>query len=313
MIKYRRLFGFDIEEKLEAVVSISAHIPENSFSADLLGTQRNGHGVVIRNDGLIVTIGYIVTEAESVWIGLDNHISIPGYVVANDFDSGLALVKPMVPVKLPKIELGSLADLHVGDSVLVAGHGGSGNMIESRLIARKEFSGRWEYVLDEAIYTSPVYPDWAGAALIGNDGMLYGIGCLLIQDIKTGETISGTNLFVPVDTISPFIDELCEFGRRKQNPRPWLGILVQEESAQLAVTGIFYKCPADKAGIRPGDIILALNGRSVSGQAEFFREIWRMGDAGVEIPLTVRREDKLVDLIVKSGDRESFFRRGLLN
>jgi len=313
MRKFRHLFDFDLEQTLEAVVSIRTHIPENSYSADLLGTDRSGYGVIIREDGLIVTIGYIITESETVWIGLDKSKVVPGYVVANDYESGLGLVKPVMPVHLPKLDTGDLARLHIGDSVLIAGHGGTANMLESSVVGKAEFAGRWEYVLDEAIYTSPVYPDWAGAALIGQDGKLYGIGCLLIPDKKSGELISGTNLFVPVDTITPLIDQLCEFGARRSKPRPWMGILIQEESAQLVVAGIFYKCPADKAGIQPGDVITALNGKPVSGLTEFFRAVWSLGDAGIDIPLTVLRETSQFDMIVKSGDRESSFRRGLIN
>lgn len=313
MKKSRLLFSFDLEQKLDAVVSIKTHIPDNSYSADLLGTERSGHGVVIREDGLIVTIGYIITEAETVWIGLDKSTVVPGYIVANDYESGLGLVKPMLPVHLPKIEMGRLTDLNVADNVLIAGHGGSANMIESQVVAKKEFAGRWEYILDEAIYTSPVYPDWAGSALLGEDGKLYGIGCLLIPEVESGELISGTNLFVPVETIVPYIDELCETGGRRNKPRPWLGILVQEEAGQLVVAGIFYKCPADKAGIQPGDIIIALGGKPVSGLGEFFRSVWACGKAGVEIPLKILREASELDIVVKSGDRESSFRRGLLN
>jgi S1-C subfamily serine protease len=313
MKKSRLLFDFNLEQKLDAVVSIKTFIPDNSYSADLLGTERSGHGVVIREDGLIVTIGYIITEAETVWIGLDKSTVVPGYIVANDYESGLGLVKPMLPVRLPKVDMGRLADLNVADNVLIAGHGGTTNMIESQVVAKKEFAGRWEYILDQAIYTSPVYPDWAGSALLGEDGKLYGIGCLLIPDVKSGELISGTNLFVPVDTIVPYIEELCETGGRRNKPRPWLGILVQEESGQLVVAGIFYKCPADKAGIQPGDIIIALDNKPVSSLGDFFRSVWAYGEAGVEIPLTVLRETGELVIMVKSGDRELSFRRGLIN
>ncbi|MEX2352942.1 MAG: S1C family serine protease, partial [Gammaproteobacteria bacterium] len=256
---------------------------------------------------------YLVTEAETVWISIDKAPPVPGYIIANDYESGLALVKPMMSMELPIIKTGELGDLQVNDNVLIAGHGGSANMIESKVIAKKEFAGRWEYVVDEAIYTSPVFSDWAGSALIGQDGKLYGVGCLLIQDVKSGEMINGSNLFIPTDLIAPVIDELCEYGRRKNNPRPWLGLLLQEEDGELVVAGIFYKCPADKAGINPGDVITGLNGRPVTGLADFFRAVWSMGDAGVDIPLTIQRGAEQLDIIVKSGDRETSFRRGLIN
>lgn len=306
-------FNFDVVRKLDSVVSVSTQIPANSFSADLLGTERTGHGIVIRDDGLIVTIGYVLTEAESVWIKTGKTTVIPGYVVGNDLESGLGLVKPVLPIHLPVMESGHMSDLDTGDPVLVAGHGGLGYMMESRVVGKGEFAGRWEYVLDEAIYTSPVHHDWAGAALIGQDGKLYGVGCLLIQDLKSGELISGTNLFVPIDALTPVIDELCEFGGRNKRPRPWLGVLVQEETGQLVLTGIFYKCPADQAGLKPGDIVTALNGKPVSGLADFFRGVWAMGDSGVEVPLSILRDNRPLDIIVKSGDRESAQRRGTIN
>ena len=305
-------FNFDLERKLDAIVSVNTYIPENSYSAEVLGTERNGHGIVIRDDGLILTVGYIITEAETVWIGTGKS-SVPGYIVGNDFESGLGLIKPMMPIDLPSIELGRLDDLAVDDAVLVAGYGGISYMMESRVVARKEFAGRWEYLLDEAIYTAPVHPVWAGTALIGEDGRLYGVGCLLIQDAGAGESISGSNLFIPVDAIAPVIDEICEHGGRNKRPRPWLGVLLQEEQGQLVVTGIFYKCPADLAGLKPGDIITGLNGEPVFDLAGFFRGVWAMGDAGAEIPLTVSRDEGAVDLVVKSGDRESSFRRGPIN
>jgi S1-C subfamily serine protease len=306
-------FHFDVKQKLDAIVSINAYVPANSYSADLLGTERKGHGIVIRDDGLIITIGYVVTEAETVWIDTDKSKAVPGYIISNDFESGLGLIKPTAPLDLPAMEFGRLADLHVDDTVLIAGHGEPENMVVSRVTSKKQFAGRWEYVLDEAIYVSPVHPDWAGTALIGRDGKLYGVGCLLIQDMKAGELINGSNLFVPVETIVPVFDELIEFGGRRKKPRPWLGALVQEELSQLVVVGIFYKCPADQAGLKPGDVILALDGKPVYDLAAFFRAVWSMGGSGVEIPLTIQRETGQLDVIIKSGDRESSFRRGSIN
>ncbi len=306
-------FSSDIVKKLDSIVSVNTSVPAGSFSAELLGTERAGHGIVIREDGLIITIGYVLTEAELIWIGTGESTMVPGYIVANDYETGLGLVKPVMPIDFPAMEIGYINKLNEGDSVLIAGHGGSAYMIESRVIAKDEFAGRWEYMLDEAVYTSPPHPDWAGAALMGVDGKLYGVGCLLLQDGKSGELISGTNLFVPVDILLPDLEELCEFGGRRKPPRPWLGLLLQEELNELIITGIFSGCPADRAGLRPGDVIVSLNGKPVSGLSGFFRSVWDMGNAGVGIPLTILREEAQLDIVVKSGDRESSLRRGTIN
>jgi S1-C subfamily serine protease len=268
---------------------------------------------VIGDEDLIVTIGYIITEAETIWISKNDADAVPGYIIGNDYESGLGLIKPMSRLNLPKIECGTLSDLTVGDPVLIAGHGGLGYMMESYVSQIEEFTGRWEYILDKAIYTSPVHPNWAGAALIGDDGKLYGVGCLLIQEAEESEKILGQNLFVPIDTIIPNLDEIREYGARKKLPRPWLGLLLQEEKAQLVVTGIFTGCPADKAGLKLGDKIAAINNNSVTTLSLFFREIWGMGDSGVDIPLTIQRDSLELVVVVKSSDRETSFRRGSVN
>ncbi len=304
---------FDVEQTLNSIVSINTRIPENSFSAEILGTQRKGYGTVIRDDGLIVTIGYVITEAESIWIGYKKDNIVPGYVVGNDYDSGIGLVKPLMPMNLPVVEFGTTKDMTVGDPVLVASSGGSGHMMESRVVGKHEFAGRWEYVLDEAIFTSPVNSDWAGAALIGEDGKLYGVGCLLIQEMKKDKVMAGSNMFVPIDVLTPIMDELCHYGGRKSSARPWLGMLVEEELGHLIVMGVFHKCPADRSGLIPGDIIVAVNNKPVEELAMLFRSIWSMGNAGVEIPFKVIRESSTIDIIVKSSDRESSMRLGLIN
>ena len=306
-------FNFNVEKKLNSIVAINSYIPENSYSADLLGTERSGHGIVIREDGLIVTIGYVITEAESIWISTSDSDAVPGYIVGNDYESGLGLIKPMTALNLPKINCGKLKELNVDDSVLIAGHGGLGYMMESSIVAIKEFAGRWEYILDEAIYTSPAHPNWAGAALIGEDGNLYGIGCLLIQDVHESEIISGNNLFVPIETIFPYIEEISQYGARKKKPLPWLGFLLQEEEENLVITGIFTGCPADKAGLKLGDKISLVDHKPVNELATFFRAVWDLGESGIEVPLTVIREAKHLEIIVHSSDRESSFRRGPIN
>jgi S1-C subfamily serine protease len=313
MSKSKFLFNFNVKEKLDSIVAVSTYVPDDSFSAEFLGAERSGHGIVIGDGDLIVTIGYVITEAETIWISANGSDAVPGYIVGNDYESGLGLIKPMSRLNLPIIECGKLANLSVGNPVLIAGHGGLGYMKESNVSQIEEFTGRWEYILDQAIYTSPVHPNWAGAALIGDDGRLYGVGCLLIQEAQESEMMIGQNMFVPIDTIFPNLDEIIQYGARKKLPRPWLGLLLQEEKAQLVVTGIFTGCPADKAGLELGDKITAINNNSVSILSLFFRELWSMGDSGVDIPLTIQRDSGELRIVVKSSDRETSFRRGPVN
>ena len=303
----------EIKKILSAVISITTHVPEEAMTAELLGTERKGHGVVIRNDGLIVTIGYLIHEAESIWIGINNDSVVPGYAIGYDYESGLGLVKPGLPLDCPSITLGRSADLRIGDPVFIAGSKGIRETIEARVIAKQEFAGRWEYVLDEAIYTAPAHPNWAGAALLDQHGRLCGIGSLLLQDVNSDNEDDLANVFVPIDTITPVIDDLCRYGRRKTPPRPWLGLFVHEDANQLLVSGVYRGCPGDKAGLIPGDVIVSVNGMAPSGLASFFRQVWSLGSAGVEVPLTIMRDGKLHNVIVRSSERNAYLKKETIN
>lgn len=296
---------------IEAMVSITAHIPDDAMSAGLLGTERVGHGVRIREDGLIATIGYVVHEAEHVWVGSRTTV-VPGVVVGADFDSGFALIKPTLPLHGPCMEIGSANLLSVGDAVSVMSSGGTEPVIESYIVAKQEFAGRWEYVLDLALFTSPAHESWSGAALVDSDGQLCGLGSLVIQGFEVKGAINTVNMFVPIDLLAPIVDELCEHGRRLAPPRPWLGVLVHDDQHDLTVVGVYRNCPADKAGLRPGDVIIGIDDEPVAGLANMFRRVWSLGSAGVEVPLNVVRNEERMELLVLSGDRAGFQRKGTL-
>ncbi|MGD8340298.1 MAG: S1C family serine protease [Gammaproteobacteria bacterium] len=304
----------NIENPLaEAMVSIKTLVPDDAMSAGLLGTERTGHGARIREDGLIVTIGYVVHEAESVWIGSSAGDMVPGFVVGYDFDSGFGLVKPSMPLTGPVAPLGSVQPLKVGNRVTVAGAGPDYEAIEAFVVAKQEFAGRWEYLLEEAIFTAPAFDNWSGAALIDRQGRLCGLGSLVIQGFETNDSTETVNMFVPIDLLPPIIDDMCQYGRRRAPPRPWLGMLVHEDQdEQLTIVGIYRDCPADRAGLKPGDVILSVNDQPVSGLANMFRRVWRMGEAGVDVPLAVLRDEEQIDKVVKSDDRASFQRIGTL-
>jgi S1-C subfamily serine protease len=296
---------------VEAMVSITAHIPEDAMSAGLLGTERVGHGVRIRDDGLIATIGYVVHEAENVWIGTRSTV-VPGFVVGYDFDSGFALVKPSLPLHGGRMQLGSASDLQVADAVSVMSSGGNEQVIEARVVAKQEFAGRWEYVVDQAVFTTPPHESWSGAALVDRHGRLCGLGSLVIQGFEVNSSVSTVNMFVPIDLLAPIVDEICAHGRRLAPPRPWLGMLVHDDQQDLTVVGVYRNCPADKAGLRPGDVIVGIDDEPVAGLANMFRRVWSMGSAGVDVPLNVLRNTEKMELLVRSGDRAGFQRKGTL-
>jgi S1-C subfamily serine protease len=294
-----------------ALVSITAHVPEDAMSAGLLGTERVGHGVRIREDGLIATIGYVVHEAENLWIGTRDTV-VPGFVMGYDFDSGLALVKPSLPLHGPAMPIGSADSLAVGDSVTVMSSGGKEHSIAARVVAKQEFAGRWEYVLDQAVFTTPPHDSWSGAALVDDQDRLCGLGSLVIQGFETPKGTSTVNMFVPIELLAPIVDEICVHGRRPTPPRPWLGMLVHDDQHDLTVVGVYRNCPADKAGLRPGDVILGIDDEPVVGLANMFRRVWSLGAAGVDVPLNVLRNTEKMQLKVRSGDRAGFQRKGTL-
>jgi len=306
----------NIENPLaESMVSIKTLVPDDAMSAGLLGTERTGHGVRIREDGLIATIGYIVHEAESVWIGSSAGAMVPGFVVGYDYESGFGLVKPSMPLTGPVAPLGSIQSLTPGNRVTVAGAGSgpASEAIEAFVVAKQEFAGRWEYLLEEAVFTAPAFDNWSGAALIDRRGKLCGLGSLVIQGFETRDSTETVNMFVPIDLLPPIIDDMCLFGRRCSPPRPWLGMLVHEDQdEQLTIVGIYRDCPADRAGLKPGDVILSVNDQPVAGLANMFRRVWRLGEAGVSVPLAVLRDEEQIDKVVKSDDRASFQRIGTL-
>jgi S1-C subfamily serine protease len=294
-----------------AIVSITAHVPEDAMSASLLGTERVGHGVRIRGDGLIATIGYVVNEAENLWIGTRDTV-VPGFVVGYDFDSGLALVKPSLPLQGPVMPLGSADSLEIGDAVTVVGSGGKEQSIDARVVAKQEFAGRWEYVLDQAVFTTPQHDSWSGAALVDSQGRLCGLGSLVIQNFETRAGSCTVNMFVPIELLAPIVDEIVQHGRRLTPPRPWLGMLVHDDQHDLTVVGVYRNCPADKAGLRPGDVIVGIDDEPVVGLANMFRRVWSLGSAGVDVPLNVLRNTERMQLKVRSGDRAGFQRKGTL-
>ena len=299
---------FDLRAALDAVVLIRSEVDEDAFTASILGTERTGNGVVIREDGLILTIGYLITEAQTIWLTLNDGTVVPGHALAYDQISGFGLVQPLGRLKAPAMARGSAASVEVGADVIVVGHGGRAHALKARIFGKREFAGYWEYLLEQALFTSPPHPQWGGAALVGPDGKLLGIGSLLIQEVEGEESVSG-NMFVPIDLLEPVLDEMLRFGRPARPPRPWLGMYTGEAEQRLAVTGLATGGPADRAGVKLGDMVLEVAGEKVAGLADMFRKIWRLGQAGVEVPLTLTRDAQVLHLQLRSADRNDFLKK----
>jgi S1-C subfamily serine protease len=300
-------YGYDLDSALGAVVSIKAIIPEDAFTADILGTERSGSGVLIRGDGIVLTIGYLITEAETVWLGLADGRTVPGHVLGYDQATGFGLVQALARVDLPTLTFGSSASLEPGTKVVVAGAGGRVHAVAARVVGKQEFAGYWEYVLDEAIFSAPAHPNWGGAALIGPDGELLGIGSLrLEQPEETGEP--HLTMIVPIDLLPPILDDMLTVGRPNRPPRPWLGLYAVEIDDTVVVAGTANNAPAERAGVQSGDVIVAVAGTEVSDLATFFRRVWSLGAAGVEIPLTVYHEGQMAEVRVISGNRDAFLK-----
>ncbi len=298
--------SFDLDRTLLSVVGLRANIPEDAFTASILGTERGGNGVVIR-EGLVLTIGYLVTEAETVWLSTADGRATPGHVLALDQESGFGLVQALGRLGAPAIALGRSDTVRAGDPVLVAA-GGRPQTLRAQVIARQEFAGYWEYLLESAIFTAPAHPVWNGAALIGRDGTLLGIGSLHVQQVGEGDKPRDINMMVPIELLPPILDDMLLYGRPNRPARPWLGMYSAESDGKVVVAGLAEKGPAAAAGLRLGDVIWAVGDEAISSLAGFYRKIWASGPAGVEIPVEVLRDGRTAWVRIKSADRASFLK-----
>jgi S1-C subfamily serine protease len=303
---------FDLDAALDSMVLLRAEAPEDAFTANVLGTERIGNGVVIGDDGLVLTIGYLITEATTIWLNTNRGAVVAGYPLAYDQPTGFGLVQPLGRLGIPPLARGSSASCKVGDGAVVAGQGGRKHALKAKLIARREFAGYWEYVLDEALFTAPAHPHWSGAAMIGGDGRLLGIGSLLVQEELGGRTVQG-NMIVPIDLLEPIVEDLVKLGRANRPARPWLGLYATEIKNHVVVSGLAGGGPAERAGVQVGDIIIEVAGERVSSLADLFRRIWRLGPAGVEVPLTLVREGAVSRVSAGSIDRQDLLKKPQLH
>ena len=299
-------YDFDLERALRSVVGLRVNVPDDAFTANSLGTERIGNGVVIRESGLVLTIGYLVTEAETVWLITADGRAVPGTPMAFDSATGFGLVQALGRLDLPALELGDSDQLAIGSEAIVAAGGGRHHAIEAKVVGRQEFAGYWEYLIDNAIFTAPAHPFWSGAALIGRDGRLLGTGSLILQQ-GDGKRRTDMNMIVPVALLRPVLDDLLA-GRMVGAPRPWLGLYAMEGDGGLVVGGIADTGPAAKAGVHTGDRILAVGDEAVADLPALWRKVWSSGAAGATVLLRLGRDDGDVAIRVRSADRASFLR-----
>ena len=298
---------FDLDRALEAVVLLRAEIPDDAFTASILGTERAGNGVVIGDSGLVLTIGYLVTEASVIWLTTNKGTVAGGTVLAYDQATGFGLVQPLGKLGVKPLERGSAGSIRVGENVVVAGHGGRAHALKATVFAKREFAGYWEYVLDEALFTAPAHPQWGGSALIGADGRLAAIGSLLVQEKIDAGTIQG-NMLVPIDLLEPILGEM-KTGRASRPPRPWLGMYTTDAGERLLIAGLAPGGPAERAGARVGDAVLEVGGAKPRNLADLWRKIWDLGPSGAVVPLKLARNGKISEVRINSADRNDFLKK----
>ena len=299
--------AFDLAAVMQSAVAVRAGIPRDAFTAQGLGTERAGNGIVIE-PGLVLTIGYLITEADRVWLHASDGSVVEGYAMAYDQATGFGLVRALGVLNARSVERASADGCTRGDTVYVIGHGGSNHSLTATLVDKREFAGYWEYLLDEALLTAPAHPEWGGAGLFDEQGRLIGLGSLLVQEMLDGKELQG-NMFVPIDLLEPILGPLLNTGVSGQPPRPWLGMFTSEDEGRPVVTGLSPRGPAAVAGVRPGDVIIEVDGIGVETLPEMLRAIWGLGAAGVDVALRVGREDEVLQYVVHSADRSDFLKK----
>lgn len=297
-----------VRSVLDGIVRVTTKIPATARTLKSLGSEREGSGVVIDSNGLVLTIGYIMLEAEQAEISLGDGRKVAASLVAYDHDTGFGLLRAADPLGVPPIELGDSGSLNTNERVLVASHGGQPMAMAALVVSRRPFAGYWEYLLERAIFTAPPHPAFGGAALISSTGKLLGIGSLIVPDAAGPDQQVPGNMFIPVDQLKPILGELLDKGRSSAPRRPWLGLYSQEIHGRLFVTRIAADGPAQAAGMRQGDLVVGVGGKAISGLADFYRKIWALGTSGVIVKLDVLRGNNIMPISIKSGDRYQWLR-----
>ncbi len=307
-----RSCSFDLNRSLSSVVALEAKVGDDAFTAETLGTQRIGNAIVIGAEGLLLTIGYLITEADEVLLATGDGRRIQAHVLGMDQATGLGLVHALEPLNLPAMPIGDSRRLRPRDAVISAGGGGRSHALSGRLLARAPFAGYWEYYLEEALFVEPAHPHWSGAALINASGELVGVGSLRVEHRAADGEVRPLNMFVPAELLTPILDDLAR-GRPAKPPRPWLGVFAQEVESRVVVLDVSATGPAEVAGLRRGDIIREIAGQRITDLASFYTHLWALGPAGAVAPLTLQRGSEVFDVQVTSADRTSKLKKRRLN
>jgi serine protease Do len=292
-----------------SVVGIKVKALANARSNATLGAERTGSGVVFAPQNLVLTIGYLILEADQVEITTSKGRTVPAIVAAYDHATGFGLLRPLAPIDVKPVKLGTSGKVEALDRVMVASAAPEDALSVATVVARRQFAGYWEYLIDNAIFTSPPRADFGGAALIDRDGELVGIGSLFVMDAASpGERLPG-NMFVPIDLLKPILAEMIQTGRQKGGVRPWLGINSRELEGRLHVMRVSADSPAEMAGIAAGDIILQVSGQSVESLPAFYQRLWNSGAPGVEVTLKVLKGTEVQDVKIRTMDRFEVIRK----
>jgi S1-C subfamily serine protease len=290
-----------LEELLSGVVRIKTVINPDARTSANLGREREGSGIVIDNSGIVLTIGYLMVEAHSAEIRTNDGRAIPANIIGYDHETGFGLLQAILPLKVRPVGMGRSAELKADDPVIVASFGGLPAAAPARVLAKKEFAGSWEYLLDEAVFTTPPHMAWSGAALLNREGKLVGVGSLIMSDVN-GRGVPG-NMFVPIDGLPPILADLIAQGRVSGPARPWLGVTTNEIAGRLLLSQVTPQGPGEKAGLKKGDIIVSVGGERPKNLADFYRKVWATGEAGATVPLDVERGGEQRHFDVQSMNR----------
>ena len=296
------------DKLMEAVVTVRSTVPADARTAKSLGIEREGNGVVIDSSGLVLTIGYIILEADTIEVQPGGGKSVPAALVAYDHDTGFGLLRTVQPLSVTPMELGTSSEVGEGEPVVVMTAASENAVQGARVISRAEFVGYWEYLLDSAIYAAPSHASFAGAALVGREGKLLGIGSIYTQLAVAGFGAVPCNMFVPIDLLKPILQDLIRKGRSEQPQRPWLGMHLDETIGRVIVLRISSDGPAEKVGLKTGDIVLKVGDKPVNGLADFFRKVWALGKAGVDVPLSILQGTQVRQITLKSANRLEYLR-----
>jgi S1-C subfamily serine protease len=292
-----------LDDVLSGVVRIKSYIHPDGRTVRNLGRERDGSGIVIDQNGLVLTIGYLMVEAHSAEVITNDGRTVPANVVGYDHESGFGLLRATSPLKVRAFSFGNSSTLKEKDPVLAASFGGVAGVAPAYVVGRREFAGEWEYLIDGAIFTAPAHSHWSGAALITREGKLVGVGSLIVGDAAgNGGGVPG-NMYVPIDLLTPILAELIADGQTSAPPRPWLGVSTSLVRDRLFVSRVTPDSPAEKAGLQRGDIITGVNGEEPTSLADFYRKIWAMGRAGVTVPLDILQKNEKRRIEIKSINR----------